>query len=450
MTTTTTTTAAAAPIAEIASPAFMAEPLPTCARLRAERAVVRMAVPFAEGHAYVVTRYAEAAAVLRDERFVKNVRTARDPGDLRLPWTPRSLRPLQHNMLDTDGTEHRRLRRLVQETFSPRYIAQLEPRVAALATELLDRLAGAADADLVAGYALPLPLTVIAEIMGVAEGDRMRFRRWVGTLLGARPSTRPTLRMLLKLPHLLAMMRFLRGLIDDRRAAPRDDLISRLAAPDEQGDRLSDDELVAMVFILLLAGYETTVNLIATGTLLLLRNPDQLARLRDDPGLVDHAVEELLRLATPVDHASERYAAEDVEIGGVNIPRGSLVLVGVVSANTDGAQFADAERLDLGRAENRHLSFGLGPHYCLGAPLARLEGRIAIGALVQRFPDLRLAVPPEQLRWRSNLVLRGLVSLPVKVGDGSRRRVAPMAVGGGADPGIVEVSSDESAPAPQR
>jgi len=417
MTTTTTTmlTTAAPPIPDIASAAFKSDPVPACARLRTEQAVVRMAVPFAEGHAFVVTRYAEAAAVLRDERFVKNVRTARDPGDLRLPWAPRSLRPLQNSMLDVDGADHRRLRSLVQETFSPRYMAQLEPRIESLTAELLDRLDGATDVDLVAAFALPLPLTVIAEIMGVSERDRMRFRRWVGTLLGARPSTRPTLRMLMKLPDVLAMMRLLRRLVAERRADPRDDLISRLAAPDAAGDRLDDDELLAMVFVLLIAGYETTVNLIATGTLLLLRNPDQLARLRSDPGLIGHAVEELLRLACPVDHASERYAREDVEVGGVTIPRGSLVLVGLASANSDSAQFSDAERLDLGRSENRHLSFGLGPHYCLGAPLARLEGRIAIGELVRRFPDLRLAVPPEQLRSRPGILLRGLVSLPVQV-----------------------------------
>jgi cytochrome P450 PksS len=413
--TTTPTATRTPPLTEIATPAFKADPLPACARLRAERPVVRMAVPFAEGEAYVVTRYAEAAAVLRDERFVKNVRSARDPGDLRLPWAPRALRPLQHTMLDADGADHRRLRSLVQDVFGPRYMTRLEPRIESLTTELLDRLEGTSHTDLVAAFALPLPLTVIAEIMGVSERDRMRFRRWVNTLLGARPSTRPTLRMLRRLPDVLAMMRFLRGLIAERRAEPRDDLISRLAAPDASGDRLDDEELVAMVFVLLIAGYETTVNLIATGTLLLLRNPDQLARLRDDPGLITHAVEELLRLANPVDHASERYAREDVELGGVTIPRGSLVLVGLLSANTDGSQFADAESLDLARSENRHLAFGLGPHYCLGAPLARLEGRIAIGSLVRRFPDLRLTVAPEQLRWRSGILLRGLVSLPVQV-----------------------------------
>jgi cytochrome P450 PksS len=168
-----------------------------------------------------------------------------------------------------------------------------------------------------------------------------------------------------------------------------------------------------MVALLLIAGYETTVNLIATGTLLLLTHPDQLARLLQDPTLVGTAVEELVRLASPVDVATERYAREDVEVAGVAIPRGSLVLVGIVSANSDGSRFGQPERLDVARQDNHHVAFGLGPHYCLGSPLARLEGRVAIGSLIRRFPDLRLAVPPEQLRWRAGMSLRGLVSLPV-------------------------------------
>ncbi len=192
-TTTDVTRTELVPLAGIETEAFKADPLPTCARFRAERPVVRTAVPFAEGHAYIVTRYAEAARVLRDERFVKNVRTARDPGDLRLPWAPRALRPLQQSMLDTDGAEHRRLRGLVQEIFGPRYMAALEPRITELVAGLLDRLATLPSPDLVADFALPLPLTVIAEVMGVDEADRMRFRRWVGTLLGVRPSRRPTL-----------------------------------------------------------------------------------------------------------------------------------------------------------------------------------------------------------------------------------------------------------------
>ena len=383
---------------DIADPAFKADPLPVCAHLRAESPVTRVSVPFAGGDAYVVSRYADAAAVLRDERFVKDVRSARDPGDLRMPWVPRSLEPLRRNMLDTDGADHRRLRRLVQDTFAPRWIAPLEPRIEQLAAELLDRLPRGGPADLVTGYALPLPLTVIAEIMGVPEADRMRFRTWVSTLIGSSAAARPTLRMLLRLPRVIAMMRYLRRLIAQRRADPRDDLISRLAAPDEGGDRLSDDELVAMVAILLIAGYETTVNLIATGTLLLLRNPAELARLHDDPALIGPAVEELLRLSSPVDHASESYARR-----GRRDRRSDHPPRGDGPRRSGGGEHRlrpvrrGPDHLDLGRTENRHLSFGLGPDYCLGAPLARLEGRIAIGCLVERFPRMRLAVPPERL-----------------------------------------------------
>ncbi len=404
---------AAAKIPDIASSAFKANPGPACAHLRAEQPVVRVPVPGGLGEGYLITRYEDAAAVLRDERFVKDVRAARDSGHLGLPWMPRSLKPLTHTMLDSDGAEHRRLRNLVRDTFAPKYIAQLEPRVQELTAQLLDRLATMGQADLVADYALRLPLTLISEILGVAERDRLRFCRWFSSLIDASASSRPGLSVLLKLPAVLAMMRFLRRLIAERRAHPRDDLVSRLAATQEEGDRLSQDELLAMVATLLIAGYETTVNLIATGTLLLLQHPDQLARLREDPSLIGSAVEELLRLATPIDVATERYAREDVAVAGVTIPRGSLVLVGIVAANADEARFPDPARLDLARADNRHLAFGLGPHYCLGAPLARLEGRVAIGSLIHRFPNLRLAVPPEQLRWRPGVNLRSLRALPV-------------------------------------
>ncbi len=306
----------------------------------------------------------------------------------------------------------RRVRRtIVRDAFAPRYIAQLEPRVEAVAAELLHRLALRDTADLVADYALPLPL--ISEILGVPERDRLRFRRWVTPLLALSTSSGPDLRLLLKLPGILAMTRFLRRLIAERRIHPRDDLVSQLAGANEDGDRLSEDELLAMVVILLIAGYETTVNLIATGTLLLLHDPGQLADLRAHPDKVGPAIEEILRLATPIDVATERHTREDVEIAGVTIPKGALVLVGIASANVDAARFSDPERLDLARTDNRHLSFGLGPHYCLGAPLARLEGRVAISALLNRFPDVRVSVPLEQLHLRPGMSLRGLTSLPV-------------------------------------
>jgi cytochrome P450 len=397
---------------EITAPHFKADPLPACARLRAEAPVARITMPGGL-EAYLVSRHEDASAVFRDERFVKDFRRAMDARDRRHPWMPKSLRPLSMTMLDADGPQHQRLRGLVADVFAPRYVARMEPRIEALTGELLDRMAAAGRADLIADYALLLPLTVISELLGVPERDRMRFRRWVNAMVGLSPSSRPTLGALLKLRHVTAMMRFLRGLVADRRAHPRDDLVSRLASFEADGDRLTDDELLAMVALLLIAGYETTVNLIATGTLLLLGHPGELDRLRADPALVGPAVEELLRLAAPVDVATERYAAEDVELAGVAIPRGSLVLVAIVSANADEARFPDPERLDVTRPEHRHLAFGIGPHYCLGAPLARLEGRIAIGRLIERFPHLRLAAPPEALRWRRGMSLRGLVELPV-------------------------------------
>src|SRR5262249_12604161 len=202
-----------------------------------------------------------------------------------------------------------------------------------------------------------------------------------------------------------------------RRAGPRDDLLSALVRAEEAGEKLSEDELLAMAFLLLVAGHETTVNLIGNGTLALLEHPDQLRRLRDDPGLIRPAVEELLRFYSPVETATERYAREDVTVAGVTLPQGSLVFAVIASANRDDRQFADPDRLDLAREPNRHLAFGQGIHFCLGAPLARLEGQIAISTLVRRRPDLRLAVPLGDLSWRGGLVLRGLLKLPVAFGS---------------------------------
>jgi cytochrome P450 len=408
------------PPLDIASTDFKADPWTPCAYLRDEQPVacVPVRVHTSIEEAYLITRYEDAAAVLRDAQFVKDVRSAKNTHEVGVPWMPRALKPLAHTMLDSDGAEHQRLRTLVRDTFAPKHIAQLEPRVRELVGTLLDRMAAADSADsvdLVADFALPLPLTVISEMLGVPERDRLRFRRWFSALIGIETASRPSVSVLLKLPKILAMMRFLRRLVAERRAHPGDDLISRLALAQEGDDQLSEDELVAMLGILLIAGYETTVNLIATGTLLLLGHPDQLARLREDPTLIDSAVEELLRLATPVDVATERYAREEVKVAGVTIPRGALVLVAIVSANADETRFPQPERLDVSRAENRHLAFGLGPHYCLGAPLARMEARVALAALIQRFPQLRLAAPAKQLHWRPGVSLRGLVSLPVSL-----------------------------------
>jgi cytochrome P450 len=212
----------------------------------------------------------------------------------------------------------------------------------------------------------------------------------------------------------MAFMRYLRQLFRQLKSTPQEGLLSALVKVEEAGDRLSEDELLAMAFLLLIAGHETTVNLISSGTLALLQHSDQLERLRADPALIKPAIEELLRYTNPLETATQRYARDDVAIAGVTIPRGALVVAAIASANRDERQFDHPDRLDITREENRHLAFGLGAHFCLGAPLARLEGQIAINTIIRRLPGLHLAVPVESLRWRATPVLRGLERLPVR------------------------------------
>jgi len=315
-----------------------------------------------------------------------------------------------------DNPDHTRLRTLVSKAFTPRRIELLRGRIEALCEALLDEMNRKGDrqgeAELVSDYALPLPATVIAELLGVPAEDHNKFHRW-SNRLGSVSSGRDMLRAL---PAAFSFVRYLRKMSERRRDDPQDDLITALIQAEEEGDKLSEDELLAMAFLLLVAGHETTVNLIASGTLALLEHPEQTERLRRDPSLAKPAVEELLRYTSPVEMATERYAREDVEIEGTTIPRGELVLAVLGSANRDERHFADPEVLDLARDPNRHLAFGRGGvHHCLGAPLARMEGQIAIGALLRRFPGARLAVTPESLRWRRGLFLRGLERLPVSL-----------------------------------
>jgi cytochrome P450 len=332
------------------------------------------------------------------------------PAELRrLPWVPAFARPLERNMLDVDEPDHRRLRNLVQKAFTPRRVEALAGRVQGLADGFLDAARPRGRMDLVGDYALPLPLSVICELLGIPGGDRPRFRRWARRIL--RRQT--TLNTLLAAPAVWSMLRYLRALFRERSARPADDLVTALVQAREGDDSLSEDELLAMVFILLIAGHETTVNLIASGTLALLENPAQLELLRREPARAATAVEELLRYTSPVETATERYAREDITVAGVKIPRGEMVLAALASANRDAAHFERPDALDISRAPNRHLAFGHGIHFCLGAPLARLEGQIALLTLLRRMPALRLAVPKEKLRWRPLLALRGLEALPV-------------------------------------
>ena len=397
---------------DIKGAAHKANPHPLYARLRAEAPVCE--VPVSGGQrAWLVTRYDDVVSVLKDDRFAKDRFRVYSPAELKKqPWMPAVFKPLASNMLDCDPPQHTRLRALVQKAFTPRRIEAMRDRIQAIADDLLKPVSSRRPFDLIADYALPLPSTVIAEILGVPADDQHKFHRWSQRLVSLGWSKWDMIR---GVPAAWQLIRYARKLVARRRARPADDMISALVQARENGDALSEDEMVAMIVLLLIAGHETTVNLIGNGMLALLQHPEQLQKLRDNPDLIGSAVEELLRFNSPLDTATERFAMEDVTIAGVTIPRGSLVLAVISSANRDATQFADPDELDITREPNRHLSFGLGIHFCIGAPLARAEGQIAINTLLRRVPKLRLAVPPEKLRWRRGLVLRGLQSLPLQV-----------------------------------
>jgi cytochrome P450 len=384
-------------------PDFIQDPESVYERLRAEQPVAQVTMP-GGGRVWLITRYDDVRAALADPRLCKDWRRV-DPG-----WQPNPdsiTAPLEQHMLNSDPPDHARLRRLVAREFTPRRVEQLRPRIAAITASLLDAMAGSREVDLLAAFAFPLPVTVICELLGVPARDRDDFRSWSGIVL-SDTATRSSF-----VDAATAMTGYFKGLMAAKRAHPGDDLLSALVETRDSGDRLSEMELLAMAFLLLVAGHETTVNLIGTGMLSLLLNPSERARLRGDRSLMPGAVEELLRYVSPVNHATFRFTAEPVEIGGTLIPAGEAVLAAVSSANRDPGRYQDPGRLDLSRDTGGHLAFGHGIHYCLGAPLARVEGEIAFGGLLDRFPDMTLAVPPDSLRWRPSTLLRGLEKLPV-------------------------------------
>jgi cytochrome P450 len=394
----------------IASPEFKADPYPFYARLRAEAPIYRMTLPTRET-AWLITRYDDVVAVLKDERFVKDTANALTPAEVaQQPWFRKVFASMKRNMLNLDPPDHTRLRALVHQVFTPRLIEQMRERIQKLTNNLLDAVQGRGGMDLIRDYALPLPTTIIAEMLGVPVADRHAFHRWSNALVSAASSTWGLMKAV---PNAWALMRYIRTLLQKRRAHPQDDLMTALTRAEEAGDRLRKEELAAMVMLLLVAGHETTVNLIGNGMLALLERPDQMEKVRHDPALIKSAVEELLRYASPVEMATERYACEDVTMGGVTIRRGEMVYGVIASANRDERQFPNPDALDITREPNKHLAFGLGTHFCLGAPLARLEGQIAIATLLGRAPELRLTVAPSQLRWRRGMLLRGLEALPV-------------------------------------
>ncbi|WP_254407703.1 cytochrome P450 [Streptomyces sp. GMY02] len=383
---------------------------------------------------WIVTRYDDVRQALADPRLSLDKRHSL-PGSYRGFALPPAL---DANLLNMDPPDHTRIRRFVTQAFTARRTETLREPIRRTADELLDAIAPDRQADLIASYAAPLPITVICELLGVPTGHRRDFREWTDALVAPDPARPEGMKQAVG-----SMLGFFTELLAHKRAEPGDDLLSALIAARDRSadtaedvtrdgtgpadtaglaaegrrateDRLSEDELMSLAFLILFAGYENTVQLIGNATLALLRHPDQLAALRADPGRTAAAVEELVRYDGPALLAIRRFPVEDLVIGGVTVPAGETVLLSLASANRDPHRFPDADRLDLDRDTAGHLALGHGIHYCLGAPLARLETEIALTALLERFPRLALGVPYDELRWRASTRARGLMALPVR------------------------------------
>jgi cytochrome P450 len=363
---------------------------------------------------WILSRYADVAAVLKDPSF--SVRRLESAAVRRL-GAFQKLRPdfremLERNLLMLDPPDHTRLRGLVAKAFTPRVVERLRPGIQALVDGLLDEAKRRGEIDLMRDFAYPLPATVIAEMLGVPPSDASRFMRWSNDLAALLDPFNAPGGLEAAQAAFVELSGYFRAVLAERRREPRDDLISALATVEERGEGLSEAELVSLCGLILGAGYETTANLIGNAAVALLRHPGERKRLVDDPGLIASAVEEFLRYESPV-QATDRVATRDFEIRGTRIRRGELVVLFLAAANRDPERFPDPDRLDLGRPDNAHLAFSHGPHFCLGAQLARAEAQIAIGTLVRRFPGFE--GPPGPLVYRPSFSLRGPAALPVRL-----------------------------------
>nr|BFE58586.1 cytochrome P450 [Dactylosporangium thailandense] len=381
---------------------FWNNPHPVYAQLRQEAPVHPVTLPNGF-EVWLVTRYTDCKAALTDPRLSKRQGAGDNARQLRASTST----PLTKHLLAYDPPDHTRLRRLVSKAFTARRIEELRPRVGELSAALIEALRGRDGAELVEDYAVHLPIQVICELLGVPIEDQADFRRWTSVLVSASAGGPGV-------PEAAAaFLGYILGLIERKRAAPAGDLLSALIATRDEGDRLNEDELTSMAFLLLLAGHETTMNLISNGMYTLLTHPEAHRRLREDPSLVPAAVEEFLRLESPVETATTRTATEPVTYGGVTIPAGAMVAISLLAADRDPERFREPGAFVLDRGDNQHLAFGHGIHYCLGAPLARLEAQIAFTDLLAAFPGMRLAVAPQEVVWRTGILIHGPAALPV-------------------------------------
>lgn len=385
---------------------YVADPYPTLARIRANGPVSILhsdeGLPM-----WVITRYRDVRAALADPRFGQDARRAQALADNRVAGV--TLGGDVVHMLNSDPPDHTRLRRLIHAAFTARRVAAMRPMVERIATSLLDGLAGRPTVDLVRDFAFPLPILVICELLGFPARDRGAYRAWSTAILthSDDPADFAT--------ALGEMTDYIAAQLRHRRDHPGDDILTDLLAARDAG-QLTDDEIVGMVFLLLIGGHETTVNLLGTATLALLRNPEQHRWLLANLDALPDAIDEFLRYESPVSMATLRFTTAPVTIDNVLIPAGELVLISLAGANRDPDRFPEPDRLMLDRRDAGHLAFGHGLHRCLGSFLGKLEGEVALGALLDRHPGLKLAVDVHQLPWRNTIMLRGLESLPVALG----------------------------------
>ncbi len=396
---------------DLTSQSFKRDPLPTLAAMRAAGPVVRSRIPILGRISFVTTHDAVVTLLKDTDRFAVDPRNAGKKGIVGLKWwMPRDIHRLANNMLTKDDPDHRRLRRLVDTAFHRKSVDAYRDRIVETADAMLDDLAGSSDGDLVRHAARPLPLAVICEILGLPRPDRPQFMRW----MGAMSNVSNMVGFFRMLPNISRLSRYLRGQFEARRRDPGDDLISALVEAEEEGDQLTEDELLAMCFLLFVAGRETTTHLISGGVLALLQHRDQRDRIMAHRSLIPSAVEELLRFVSPVQISKPRYARDDITLAGIPLKRGEPSMAVLASANADPDAFSDPEKLDVACARNHHVAFGGGPHLCLGLQLARAEAQIVLDRLFARYPEVALAVPESDLRWTVRIGLRALRQLPLR------------------------------------
>ncbi|WZY00617.1 cytochrome P450 [Bacillus sp. FSL W7-1360] len=388
---------------ELFSDRFHQCPYARYKEVRAETSFAKTKLPYGD-EVWMAYTYEAVEKVLKEERFSKNAHAVFDNAD------EYGTVLMGNSMLFVDPPDHRRLRMLVQKAFTPRAIANLRPWIEVIARELADQMKGKQEVDLIEAYAFPLPIIVICELLGVPAADRDRFQVWSHALVDLEEDTSGEQKMMALLEE---FREYLVALITQRRDNPREDMVSELIRAEEEGDRLSIEELIGVIMLLIVAGHETTVNLIGNNVHALLTHRQEWERLQQDPARVPAALEELLRYNGPVEFSTERWAKESFTFMGQQIEKGDMVIASLASAAHDEKRITTPDTLDLTREKSPHLAFGSGIHYCLGAPLARLEGEIALTMLLERFPNMQLAVDPAALSWRKSLVIRGLHKLPV-------------------------------------